>query len=241
MKLTKLSIIIPVYNEAATVRLILDKINAIQLINNIEKELVIIDDGSQDASKTLVKAFIKENPSIAVQFHEHEENQGKGASIHTGISKATGEYLIIQDADLEYSPEEYNLLLQPILDGTADMIYGSRFLHKKGKRTSYFWHYNANKFLTFLSNLFSGLKLTDMETCYKLLHTKTLQSIQLSEKRFGFEPEVTAKISRIKNLRLQEVGISYESRRYNEGKKIGWKDGVRAIYCILKYGLFRMN
>lgn len=241
MKLTKLSIIIPVYNEATTVRLILDKIKSIQLINNIEKEFVIIDDGSQDDSKTLVNAFIKENPTLAIQFHEHEKNQGKGASIHTGILKATGEYLIIQDADLEYDPAEYNLLLQPVVDGVADMVYGSRFLNKKGKRTSYFWHYNANKFLTFLSNLFSGLKLTDMETCYKLLNTKMVQSIQLSEKRFGFEPEVTAKISRIKNLRLQEVGISYESRQYNEGKKIGWKDGVRAIYCILKYGLFRMN
>ncbi|WP_298512768.1 glycosyltransferase family 2 protein [uncultured Kordia sp.] len=241
MKVTKLSIIIPVYNEAATVRLILDKIKAVQLIQNIEKELIIVDDGSQDDSKKLVQTFLKENPSVTIKFYEHEKNQGKGASIATGISKATGECLIIQDADLEYNPEEYNLLLQPILKGDADVVYGSRFLNKKEKRTSYFWHYNANKFLTFLSNLFSGLKLTDMETCYKLLNTEMMQSITITEKRFGFEPEITAKISRIKGIRLQEVPISYESRRYNEGKKIGWKDGVRAMYCILKYGLFRMN
>ncbi|MBC8754792.1 glycosyltransferase family 2 protein [Kordia sp. YSTF-M3] len=241
MKLTKLSIIIPVYNEAATVRLILDKIKAVQLINNIEKEFVIINDNSQDDSKKIIEKFIEENPSLTIIFHQHSENKGKGASIHTGISMARGEYLIIQDADLEYDPEEYNLLLKPILAGVADVVYGSRFLDKKGKRTSYFWHYNANKFLTFLSNLFSGLKLTDMETCYKLVNTKMIQSIQLTEKRFGFEPEITAKISRIKDIRLEEVAISYASRPYNEGKKIGWKDGVRAIYCILKYGLFRMN
>ncbi|MCH2194356.1 glycosyltransferase family 2 protein [Kordia sp.] len=241
MKLTKLSIIIPVYNEAATVRFILDRIKAVQLIENIKKEFVIVDDGSQDDSKELVHAFMNENPSLDIQFFEHGKNQGKGASIATGIFKATGEYLIIQDADLEYNPEEYNLLLQPILDDVADIVYGSRFLNKQEKRTSYFWHYNANKFLTFLSNLFSGLKLTDMETCYKLLNTQMVQSIRITEKRFGLEPEITAKISRIKGIRLQEVSISYESRRYNEGKKIGWKDGVRAIYCILKYGLFRMN
>ncbi|MFK7748678.1 MAG: glycosyltransferase family 2 protein [Kordia sp.] len=241
MKLTKLSIIIPVFNEAATVRLILDKIKATELIEGIEKEFVIVDDGSQDTSKQLIHAFIAENPTLTIQFHEHEKNQGKGASIHTGILKATGEYLVIQDADLEYDPKEYNLLLQPVLNEDADIVYGSRFLGKKGKQTSYFWHYNANKFLTFLSNLFSGLKLTDMETCYKLLNTKMVQSIQLSEKRFGFEPEITAKIGRIQNIRVREVAISYESRQYKEGKKIGWKDGVRAIYCIVKYGLFRRN
>lgn len=241
MKLTKLSIIIPVYNEAATVLQILYKIKSVQLLQNIEKEFVIVDDGSQDASKELVNDFIKENPSLTIQFLKHAKNQGKGASIQTGISNATGEFLIIQDADLEYNPEEYNVLLQPILDDVADVVYGSRFLNKEKKRTSYFWHYNANKFLTFLSNIFTGFKLTDMETCYKLLNSEIVQKIQFSEKRFGFEPEVTAKLSRIKGIRLKEVSISYESRRYNEGKKIGWKDGVRAVYCILKYGLFRMN
>ncbi len=241
MKLTKLSIIIPVYNEAATVRLILDKIKATQLINNIKKEFVVVDDGSQDESKNTVLQFIEENPSLDIKFYEHPKNQGKGASIQTGISKATGEYLIIQDADLEYDPEEYNLLLKPVIGGFADIVYGSRFMNKQSKRTSYFWHYIANKFLTFLSNLFSNLKLTDMETCYKLFNTKIIQSIQLTEKRFGFEPEITAKISRIKDIRIYEVAISYYSRPYDEGKKIGWKDGVRAIYCILKYGLFRMN
>ncbi|PTX62636.1 glycosyltransferase involved in cell wall biosynthesis [Kordia periserrulae] len=241
MRLTKLSIIIPVYNEAATVLEILNKIKSVQLIHNIKKEFVIVDDGSQDASKQLVHHFINENPTLDIQYHEHEENQGKGASIQTGISNATGEFLIIQDADLEYNPAEYNVLLQPILDDVADVVYGSRFLKKEKKRTSYFWHYNANKFLTFLSNIFSGLKLTDMETCYKLLNSEIVKKIQLSEKRFGFEPEVTAKLARIKGIRVKEVSISYESRRYNEGKKIGWKDGVRAIYCIVKYGLFRMN
>lgn len=241
MKLTKLSIIIPVYNEAATVRQILDKIKETELIHKIEKEFVIVDDGSQDESKKAVLQFIEENPSLDINFYEHSKNQGKGASIQTGISKATGEYLIIQDADLEYDPEEYNLLLKPVIDGYADVVYGSRFMNKQAKQTSYFWHYRANKFLTFLSNLFSNLKLTDMETCYKLFNTKIIQSIQLTEKRFGFEPEITAKISRIKDIRLYEVAISYYSRPYDEGKKIGWKDGVRAIYCIVKYGLFRMN
>jgi glycosyltransferase involved in cell wall biosynthesis len=241
MQLTKLSIVIPVYNEAATVKLILDKIKAIQLIQHIEKEFVIVDDGSQDDSKKIVLRFIEENPLLDIQFYEHSKNQGKGASIQTGISKATGEFLIIQDADLEYNPEEYNLLLKPIIADIADVVYGSRFIEKQSNRTSYFWHSVANKFLTFLSNLFSNLKLTDMETCYKLFNTKMIQSITLTEKRFGFEPEITAKISRIKGIRVHEVGISYNSRPYDEGKKIGWKDGVRAIYCILKYGLFRMN
>jgi len=241
MQLTKLSIIIPVYNEAATVGLILDKIKAVQLIHHIEKEFVIINDNSQDDSKKIILKFIEENPLLAIVYHEHLQNKGKGASIHTGISIAKGEYLIIQDADLEYDPQEYNLLLKPVLEDVADVVYGSRFMDKQAKRSSYFWHYNANKFLTFLSNLCSGLKLTDMETCYKLVNTQLIQSIQLTEKRFGFEPEITAKMSRIKDIRVQEVGISYQSRPYDEGKKIGWKDGVRAIYCILKYGLFRMN
>ncbi|WP_046757644.1 glycosyltransferase family 2 protein [Kordia jejudonensis] len=241
MKLTKLSIIIPVYNEAATVRLILDKINAVQLIHDIKKELIIVDDGSKDDSKQIVRAFMEAHPTLDIQYHEHTKNQGKGASIQTGISLATGEYLIIQDADLEYDPEEYNILLAPILEDVADIVYGSRFLDRQRKRNSYFWHYMANKFLTFLSNIFSNLKLTDMETCYKLFNTKIIQSIKLTEKRFGFEPEITAKISRIKDIRIHEVAISYYSRPYDEGKKIGWKDGVRAIYCILKYGLFKLN
>lgn len=241
MNLTKLSIIIPVYNEATTVRLILDKIKSVELIHNIKKELVIVDDGSKDDSKKMIREFIAEHPLLDIKFYEHQENSGKGASIQTGITKATGEYLIIQDADLEYDPEEYNILLKPILDGIADVVYGSRFIGKKPHKMSYFWHYAGNKFLTSLSNVFSSFNLTDMETCYKVFNTKLVQSIKLSEKRFGFEPEITAKISRIKNLRLHEVGISYYGRLYNEGKKIGWKDGVRAIYCILKYGLFRMN
>jgi len=241
MKLTKLSIIIPVYNEAATVRLILDKIKAVQLVHDIQKEFVIVDDGSQDDSKVLVQEFIHDNPTLDIQLYAHEQNQGKGASIQTGISKATGEYLIIQDADLEYNPEEYNLLLAPVISGEANLVYGSRFASEKPHQMSYFWHYAGNKVLTFLSNLCTGLKVTDMETCYKLFNTKMIQSVKLTEKRFGFEPEITAKISRLKEVRFQEVGISYDGRLYQEGKKIGWKDGVRAMYCIIKYGLFRMN
>ncbi|MDG1715127.1 glycosyltransferase family 2 protein [Lacinutrix sp.] len=241
MKIIKLSIIIPVFDEEASVSLILNKIKEVHLINNIKKEFVIINDNSQDHSRKIIQAFNEENPTLEILFINNETNQGKGASIQKGISKATGDYLIIQDADLEYNPEEYNLLLKPIIEDVADVVYGSRFLKNKGRKTSYFWHYNANKFLTFLSNLFSGLKLTDMETCYKLLDTKMVKSLQLKEKRFGFEPEVTAKISRIKNIRLKEVSISYESRKYIHGKKIGWKDGVRAIYCIVKYGLFKIT
>lgn len=241
MKPTKLSIIIPVYNEADTVRLILDKINSVQLIHDIQKEFIIVDDGSQDDSKKIVQEFMQAHPTLEVTFHEHVKNQGKGASIHTGISIATGEFLIIQDADLEYDPNEYNLLLAPIVTGEADVVYGSRFMNTQTNGKSYLAHYMANKFLTFLSNIFTKFQLTDMETCYKLFNTKMIQSITLSEKRFGFEPEVTAKISRIKDIRLHEVSISYFGRQYDEGKKIGWKDGVRAIYCILKYGLFKRN
>lgn len=234
----KLSIVIPAYNEEQTIHLILDKVKAVRLLNDIEKEVLIINDCSSDDTKGAVKRYMEQNPDLAITFYEHEVNKGKGAALHTGISKATGDFLIIQDADLEYDPEEYNLLLKPVLDGFADVVYGSRFLGGKPHRILFFWHSIGNKFLTFLSNALTNLNLTDMETCYKLFNTQMIQRLHLKENRFGFEPEVTAKISRIPGVRIYEVGISYYGRTYEDGKKIGWRDGMRAIYCILKYNLF---
>ena len=233
----KLSIIIPTYNEEATIHLILSKIKAIQLDNEIEKEILIIDDCSKDDTKGAIQNYISKNDDLNIQYFEHSINKGKGAALHTGIKKATGEYLIIQDADLEYDPAEYNDLLKPVLLGFADVVYGSRFIGSNPHRILFFWHSIGNKFLTFLSNMFTNLNLTDMETCYKLFNTEIVQGLSLKENRFGFEPEVTAKISRLEGVRIYEVGISYYGRTYDEGKKIGWKDGLRAIYCILKYGL----
>ncbi|MEL1246962.1 glycosyltransferase family 2 protein [Flavobacterium helocola] len=237
----KLSIVIPAYNEGPTIHFILDKLQRVTLLNNIEKEIIIVNDCSKDNTEEAVKNYMAQNPSLNIQYFKHEVNKGKGAALHSGIQKATGEYLIIQDADLEYDPEEYNLLLKPVLDGFADVVYGSRFMGGNPHRILFFWHTLGNKFLTFLSNMFTNLNLTDMETCYKMFNAKIIQSIPLQEKRFGFEPEVTAKISRIPKIRIYEVGISYYGRTYEEGKKIGWKDGFRAIYCILKYGLFKMK
>jgi len=234
----KLSIVIPVYNEAATIHLILNKVKMVKLLNEIEKEIILVNDCSSDNSETVIHQYIKENSALNIQYFAHEVNKGKGAALHTGIAKATGEYLIIQDADLEYDPKEYNLLLQPVVDGFADVVYGSRFMGGNPHRILFFWHSIGNKFLTFLSNMLTNLNLTDMETCYKLFNTQMLQSLNLKEKRFGFEPEVTGKMSRIPKVRIYEVGISYYGRTYEEGKKIGWRDGVRAIYCILKYNIF---
>lgn len=236
----KLSIIIPAFNEARTIHLILEKIKLAKLINNIEKEIIIINDCSLDKTKDAINNYIKENETLNIKYLEHETNKGKGAAIHTGIKKATGDFLIIQDADLEYDPNEYNELLKPMLSGFADVVYGSRFMGSKPHRILFFWHTIGNKFLTFLSNIFTNLNLTDMETCYKLFRTEIIQNIKLKEKKFGFEPEITAKISRIKDIRIYEVGISYYGRTYEEGKKIGWKDGVHAIYCIFKYGLLKL-
>ncbi len=237
--MTKLSIIIPAYNEGATIHHILNKIKAVDLISAIEKEVIIINDYSKDNTEEAILGYQAQNPDLNIQYFKHEKNKGKGAALHTGIEKATGEYLIIQDADLEYNPQEYNLLLQPILDGFADVVFGSRFMGGKPHRVLFFWHTIGNNFLTFLSNMCCGINLTDMETCYKLFKADNIKSIKLNENRFGFEPEVTAKISRIPKIRIYEVGISYYGRTYEEGKKIGWKDGFRAIYCILKYGLFK--
>jgi glycosyltransferase involved in cell wall biosynthesis len=237
--MNKLSIIIPVFNEGKTVHLILDKIKKVTIPQNIQKEIIIVNDCSTDNTADAIKKYISENLELEIQLFEHDKNKGKGAALHTGISKATGEYTIIQDADLEYDPNEYKILLQPVLDGFADVVYGSRFMGGNAHRVLFFWHTIGNRFLTFLSNMFTNLNLTDMETCYKLFNTKMLQSLVLKEKRFGFEPEVTSKISKVSKVRIYEVGISYYGRTYEEGKKINWKDGFRAIYCILRYGILK--
>jgi glycosyltransferase involved in cell wall biosynthesis len=240
MSIKKLSIIIPAYNEERTIHFILNKVKEVNLINGITKEVIIVNDCSTDETELAIKNYISTNPTLDIQYFRHEINKGKGAALHTGIEKATGDYLIIQDADLEYDPKEYNDLLKPVVNGFADVVYGSRFMGGKPHRILFFWHSLGNKFITTISNIFSNLNLTDVETCYKLFNTKLIQSIKLKEKRFGFEPEVTAKIARTPNVRIYEVGISYYGRTYAEGKKIGWKDGVRAIYCILKYGLLKL-
>jgi glycosyltransferase involved in cell wall biosynthesis len=237
--ITKLSVIIPAYNEGRTIHLILDKVKAVNLINNILKEIIIVNDSSSDDTESEIANYIAANPSLNIRYFKHEINQGKGAALHTGISKATGEYLIIQDADLEYDPQEYNDLLKPVVNNFADVVYGSRFTGSNPHRVLFFWHTIGNRFLTTLTNMFSNLNLTDMETCYKMFNTKMIQSINLKEKRFGFEPEITAKIARIPGVRIYEVGISYYGRTYEEGKKIGWKDGFRALYSIIKYGLLK--
>lgn len=236
-----LSIVIPAFNEESTIQKILDKIKNVELPQDWGKEIVIINDNSNDKTEELILLYMKQNAEMIISYDYHKVNRGKGAALHTGISKATGDYVIIQDADLEYNPEEYSDMLRPIINGHADVVYGSRFLGGKPHRILFFWHSIGNKFLTFLSNMFTNLNLTDMETCYKLFRRDLIQSLVLRENRFGFEPEVTAKISRIKNIRIYEVGISYYGRTFEEGKKISWKDGVRAIYCILKYGIFRFN
>jgi glycosyltransferase involved in cell wall biosynthesis len=233
----KLSIVIPAYNEGNTIHEILNLIDKVQLIGNISKEIIIVNDCSKDNTEEAVYKYMSEHPDMPIVYYAHPVNMGKGAALHTGIKWATGDYVIIQDADLEYDPDEYNVLLIPVIKGFADVVFGSRFMGGNPHRILFFWHSIGNKWLTQLSNAFNNLNLTDMETCYKLFRRDIIQGLVLKENRFGFEPEVTAKVAKIPDVRIYEVGISYYGRTYAEGKKIGWRDGFRAIYCIVKYGL----
>lgn len=227
----KLSIIIPCYNERTTIQ---DLLFAVRQSPVMEKEIILVDDGSTDGTKELLKNLKKDDMRII--FHPY--NMGKGAALRTGFASATGDICIVQDADLEYDPQDYPIVIGPILDGKADVVFGSRFQGGRPHRVVYFWHRMGNAFLTTLSNMLTDLNLSDMETCYKAFRREVIQSIQIKENRFGFEPEITAKVARSKKWRIYEVGISYYGRTYDQGKKIGWKDGVQAIYCIFKYNLF---
>lgn len=241
MSITTLSVLIPAYNEEATIARLLEKVHTVELNGGIRKEMIIVDDYSTDRTESEVNTFITNHPEAVIKYIKQPKNLGKGAAIQTAIQMAAGEFMIIQDADLEYDPEEYNQLLKPVIAGVADVVYGSRFKGNNPHRILFFWHTVGNQFLTFLSNMFANLNLSDMETCYKLFRSSIIKEIPLREKRFGFEPEITAKIARVPGIRIYEVGISYYGRTYDEGKKIKWKDGFRAILCILKYGAFKMK
>lgn len=236
-----LTIVIPAYNEGKTIHLILDRVREVELTGNLQKEVIVVNDCSKDDTTAALERYATAYPDFPMRIMQHEVNRGKGAAIRTGIQHASGDLVIIQDADLEYHPREYNIILPPFLEGVADVVYGSRFMGGKPHRILFFWHTIGNKFLTFLSNMFTNLNLTDMETCYKAFRREIIQGIDLKEDRFGFEPEITAKISRIPRIRIYEVGISYYGRTYEDGKKIGWRDGVRAIWCILKYNLWEVR
>ena len=231
-----LSIIIPAFNEEPTIAGLLERVVLAPLPDGWSREIIVVNDGSRDGTAEKVKEFKLGFPDHGIRLFDQPKNMGKGAAIHRGIKEATGEYLIVQDADLEYDPREYSMLLRPVIEGFADVVYGSRFMGHHPHRILFFWHSIGNKFLTSLSNAFNNLNLTDMETCYKLMRSDIAKGLKLREKRFGFEPEVTAKLARLKGVRIYEVGISYYGRTYAEGKKIGWRDGLRAIWCIVRYG-----
>lgn len=235
--LRKLSVLVPVYNEEHSVLKMLDKLFKVKLPEGFSMEVIIVNDFSTDASGTIIEGFMKDHPSLPVRYEKHPYNKGKGAAIRTAVKVASGDYIIIQDADLEYDPNEFGLLLKPVMEHEADVVFGSRFLGGSSRRVLYYWHTVGNKFLTTLSNIFTDLNLTDMETCYKLIRKDLLDSMNLKENRFGFEPEVISKLAKVKGIKIYEVGISYAGRTYAEGKKINWKDGVRAIYCIVKYSV----
>jgi len=239
--LNTLTIVIPAYNEAGTISNILHRVANVNLIGGLQKEVVVVDDCSSDGTFDLVQSWIDDNRQSGIQVvcERHDRNRGKGAALKTGIEKASGDVIVIQDADLEYDPNEYNLLIKPILDGVADVVYGSRFMGGRPHRILFFWHSIGNKFLTFVSNMFTNLNLTDMETCFKMFRAEVLKPIKLEENRFGFEPEITAKIARVPGIRIYEVGISYFGRTFAEGKKINWKDGVSALWCIVRYNIWR--
>lgn len=233
-----LSIIIPCYNEEKTLTRVLDSIRAVELPEGMEKEIVIVNDCSTDRTFEVLREHLEKTGDEGIRIYHQPVNMGKGAAIHRGIREVNGEYLIVQDADLEYDPREYKDLLKPCLEGFADVVYGSRFMGNNPHRILFYWHSIGNRFLTRLSNMFTNLNLSDMETCYKLFRSEVIKPLNLKEKRFGFEPEITAKISRIPDVRIYEVGISYYGRTYAEGKKINWKDAFRALWCILKYNVF---
>lgn len=231
----KLSILIPAYNEEKTISSILAAVLKVDLVQHIQKEIIIVNDCSKDKTVEVVEQFIAENSGHDIKLFSQDKNRGKGAAINRAIKECSGDYLIIQDADLEYDPEEYNLLIKPVLKDNADVVYGSRFMGHHPHRILFYWHSIGNKFLTSMSNMMTNLNLTDMETCYKLIRTSIAKNITIKENRFGIEPEITAKLAKVPKIRIYEVGISYYGRTYEEGKKIGWKDGFRALWCILKY------
>lgn len=235
----RLTVIIPVFNEQATIEAVLGKVVSVNLPGQIEKQIIVVDDGSTDNTAALAEQFRSQHPEQNIVLLANPANRGKGAAFKLALGAATGDYVVIQDADLEYDPDEYAILLQPVISHGADVVYGSRFITDRPHRVLFFWHYMGNKFITMLSNMFTNLNLSDIETGFKLMRTAVIKDMDFQEKRFGIEPEITARISKVRAVKIYEVGISYYGRTYEEGKKINWVDGVRALYCIIRYNLFK--